>query len=130
MKRNRGKSRTGKTRDFFKKIRDTKGIFHAKMGTIKDRNGMDLKETEDLKKKFLGFPCGSAGKDLPAMQETWVRSLGWEDPLEKGKATHSSILACRIPWTDHRVTKSRTQLSDFHSLYTKMVLMTWIMIMV
>ena len=38
-------------------------------------------------------------KDLPAMQETLVRSLGWEDPLEKGKATHSSILAWRIPWT-------------------------------
>ena len=37
-------------------------------------------------------------KNLPAMQETWIRSLGWEDPLEKGKATHSSILACRIPW--------------------------------
>ena len=37
--------------------------------------------------------------DLPAMRETWVRSLGWEDPLEKGKATHSSILAWRIPWT-------------------------------
>ena len=39
-------------------------------------------------------------KNLPAMQEIWVRSLGWEDPLEKGKATHSSILAWRIPWTD------------------------------
>ena len=38
-------------------------------------------------------------KYLPAMQETWVQSLGWEDPLEKGKATHSSILALRIPWT-------------------------------
>ena len=38
-------------------------------------------------------------KNLPAMRETWVRSLGWEDPLEKGKATHSSILAWRIPWT-------------------------------
>ena len=38
-------------------------------------------------------------KNLPAMQETWVRSLGWEDPLEKGKATHSSILAWRIPQT-------------------------------
>ena len=38
-------------------------------------------------------------KNLPAMQETWVWSLGWEDPLEKGKATHSSILAWRIPWT-------------------------------
>ena len=38
-------------------------------------------------------------KNLPAMQETWVRSLGWEDPLEKGKATHSSILAWRVPGT-------------------------------
>ena len=39
-------------------------------------------------------------KNLPGMQETWVRSLGWEGPLEKEKATHSSILACRIPWTE------------------------------
>ena len=38
-------------------------------------------------------------KNTLAMQETWVRSLGWEDPLEKGKATHSSVLAWRIPWT-------------------------------
>ena len=38
-------------------------------------------------------------KNLPAMRETWVPSLGWEDPLEKGKATHSSFLAWRIPWT-------------------------------
>ena len=39
-------------------------------------------------------------KNLPAMQETWVQSLGWEDPLEEGMATHSSILAWRIPWTE------------------------------
>ena len=39
-------------------------------------------------------------KNLPAMPETWVRSLGWEDPLEEGMATHSSILAWRIPWTE------------------------------
>ena len=38
-------------------------------------------------------------KNLPALWETWVRSLGWEDPLENGKASHSSILAWRIPWT-------------------------------
>ena len=38
-------------------------------------------------------------KNSPAMQETWVQSLGWADPLEKGKATHSSVLAWRIPWT-------------------------------
>jgi len=45
-------------------------------------------------------------KNLPAIQETWVLSLGQEDPLEKGMATHSSILAWRIPWTDHGVEKS------------------------
>ena len=45
-------NRMGKTRDLFKKIRDTKGIFHAKMGTIKDRNGMDLTEAEDIKKRW------------------------------------------------------------------------------
>ena len=58
-------------------------------------------------------------KNLPAMQETWVRSLGWEDPLEEGMATHSSILAWRIPvdrgawWAIvHRVTKNQTWLSS------------------
>ena len=53
--------------------------------------------------KPLGFPDGSVIKNLPAMQETqqaWVQSLGWEDPLEKEMATHSSILAWRILWTE------------------------------
>ena len=45
-------------------------------------------------------PVAQTVKNLPAMWETWVRSLGWEDPLEKGTATHSSILAWRIPWTE------------------------------
>ena len=45
-------NRIGKTRDYFKKIRTTKGTFHAKMGTIKDRNGMDLTEAEDIKKRW------------------------------------------------------------------------------
>ena len=48
-------SRTGKTRDLFKKIRDTKGTFHAKMGTIKDRNSMDLTEAEDIKKRWQEY---------------------------------------------------------------------------
>ena len=52
MQRNRGNNRMGKTRDLFKKIRDTKGTFHAKMGTIKDRNGRDLTEAEDIKKRW------------------------------------------------------------------------------
>ena len=51
----------------------------------------------------------------PAMRKTWVQSLGWEDPLEKGKATYSNILAWRIPWTTvHGIAKSWTQLSDLH----------------
>ena len=50
--------------------------------------------------KAQGFPCAQMVKNLPAMQETWVQSLNWEDPLEEGMATHSSILAWRIPWTE------------------------------
>ena len=61
-------------------------------------------------------------KNLPAMWETWVQSLNWEDPLENGIATHSSILAWRIPWIEkpgsqaivHGVTKSQMGLNDFH----------------
>ena len=49
-------NRMGNTRDLFKKIRDTKGIFHAKMGTLKDRNGMDLTEAEDIKKRWQEYP--------------------------------------------------------------------------
>ena len=51
-------------------------------------------------------------KNPPTMRETWTRSLGWEDPLEKGKATHSSILAWRIPWTIVRGVANSW--SDFH----------------
>ena len=59
-------------------------------------------------------------KNLPAMRETWFQSLSQEDPLEKGMATHSSVLAWRTPWTEepgglhtvHGVTKSQTRLSD------------------
>ena len=49
---------------------------------------------------FSGSSGGSVVKNAPSMQETQVRSLGWEDPLEEGMATHSSILAWRIPWTE------------------------------
>ena len=62
-----------------------------------------------LKSKDITFPTkvhlvkaslvAQLVKNMLAMQETWVRSLGWEDPLEKGKTTHSSFLAWRIPWT-------------------------------
>ena len=68
---------------------------------------------------FGSFLGDSVVKNLPAMHENWVQSLGWEDPLEKGMATHSSILAGKTPWTEelggrgevvglHGVAKSRT----------------------
>ena len=57
-------NRMGKTRDLFKKIRDTKGTFHAKMGSIKDRNGMDLIETEDIKKRWQEYTEELYKKDL------------------------------------------------------------------
>ena len=55
MQRNRENNRMEKIRDLFKKIRDTKGTFHAKMGSIKDRNGMDLIEAEDIKKRWQEY---------------------------------------------------------------------------
>ena len=61
-----------------------------------------MRRTDSLEKTLM---LGRASlvaqlvKNSPAMWETWVRSLGWEEPLEKGKATHSNILAWRIPWT-------------------------------
>ena len=57
-------NRMGKTRDLFKKIRDTKGIFHANMGSIKDRNGMDLTEAEDIKKRWQEYTEELYKKDL------------------------------------------------------------------
>ena len=54
----------GKTRDLFKKIRDTKGLFHAKMGTIKDRNSVDLTEAEDIKKRWQEYTEELYKKDL------------------------------------------------------------------
>ena len=56
-------------------------------------------------------------KNLPAMQETWVRSLGWEDPLEKGIAIHSSILAWRIPWTVYPRGHKGLNMTERLSLY-------------
>ena len=58
------KNRMGKTRDLFKKIRDTKGIFHAKMGSIEDRNDMDLREAEDIKKRWQEYTEELYKKDL------------------------------------------------------------------
>ena len=81
-------NRMGKTRDLFKKIRDTKGTFHAKMGSILDRNGMDLTEEEDIKKGWQEYTEELYKKDL-------------HDPdNHDGVITHleSDILECEVKW--------------------------------
>ena len=65
----------GKTRDLFKKIRDTKGAFHIKMSTIKDRNGMDLTEAEDIKKRWQGYTEELYKRDLMTQTAVMVWSL-------------------------------------------------------
>ena len=68
-------NRMGKTRDLFKKIRDTKGTFHAKMGTIKDRNGMGLTEAEEIKKRWQEYTEELYKKILMTQITTMVWSL-------------------------------------------------------
>ena len=65
-------NRMGKTRDVFKKIRDTKGIFHAKMSSIKDRNGMDLTEAEDIRKRWQEYTEELYKKDLHDADNTMM----------------------------------------------------------
>ena len=87
-------NRLGKTRDLFKKIRDTKGTFHAKMGTIKDRNDMDLTEVEDIKKRWQEFT------------ELYEKDLHNTDNHD-GVITHlePDILKCEIKWASGITTK-------------------------
>ena len=68
-------------------------------GTSKNQLSYDGRDSiyNNLKYQIKGFPGGSDGKESSSMHETWVQSLGWEDALEEGMATHSSILAWRIP---------------------------------
>ena len=100
-------NRIGKTRDLFKKIRDTKETFHAKMGTIKGRNSMDQTEAEDIKKRWQEYTEEIYTKDPhePDNHDGVITHLE-SDILEcevrwlKEMATHSSVLAWRIPWTE------------------------------
>ena len=89
-------NKMGKTRDFFKKMRDTKGIFHANRGTIKDRSGMDLTEADHIKKRWQEYIEELYKKDLhdPDNHDGMITHL------EKAMAPHSSILAWRIPWME------------------------------
>ena len=87
------KNRMGKTRDLFKKIRDSKGTFHAKMGSIKDRNGMDLTEAEDIKKRWQEYT------------ELYKKDLHNPDNHD-GVITHLEldILECEVKWALERIT--------------------------
>ena len=92
----------GKTRDLFKKIRDTKGIFHAKMGTIKDRNGMDLKEKEDIKTRQQEYT-----------EELYKTDL--HDPdNHNGVITHlePDILECEVKWALGSITANKASGDD------------------
>ena len=95
-------NRMGKTRDLFKKIRDTKGTFHAKMGTIKDRNGMDLTEAEDIKKRWQEYTEELYKKDL-------------HDPdNHSGVITHQDpdILECDVKWALGSITTNKASGGD------------------
>ena len=95
-------NRMGKTRDLFKKIRDTKGTFHAKMGTIKDRNGTDLTEAEDIKKRWQEYTEKLYKKDL-------------HDPdNQNGVITHleSDILECEVKWALGNITTNKARGGD------------------
>jgi len=91
-----------KTRDLFKKIRDTKGIFHAKMGSIKDRNGMDLTEAEDIKKRWQEYTEELYKKDLhdPDNHDGVITDL------------EPDILECEVKWALESITTNKTSGGD------------------
>ena len=103
----------GKTRDLFKKIRDTKGTFHAKMGSIKDRNGRDLTEAEDIKKRWQEYT------------ELYKKDLHDPDNHD-GMITHlePDILECEVNWALGSITTNkasggnRIQVEQFQILFT------------
>ena len=92
----------GKTRDLFKKVRETKGTFHAKMGSIKDRNGMDLREAEDIKKRWQEYTEELYKKDLH------------EPDNHNGVITHlePDILDCEVRWALGNITTNKASGCD------------------
>ena len=96
----------GKSRDLFKKIRDTKGTFHAKMGSIKDRNGMDLTEAEDIKKRWQEYTEKLYKKDLhnPDNHDGVITDL------------EPDILECEVKWALESITMTKASGDDGISL--------------
>ena len=100
----------GKTRDLFKKIRDTKGTFHAKMGLIKDRNSMDLTETDNIKKTWKEYTEELSRKDLHNQDN------------HNGVITHvePDILECEVKWALGSITSNKlTEVMEFQLSYFK-----------
>ena len=94
-------NRMGKTRDVFKKIRDTKGIFFAKMGSIKDRNGMDLTEAEDIKKRWQEYTKKkSYTKHNPVNHDSMITHL------------EPNFLECKAKWTLGSITINKVNGGD------------------
>ena len=103
-------NRVGKTRDFFQKIRDTKGTFHAKMGLIKDRNGMDLTEAEDINKRWQEYT-----------KELYKKHLHDQDNHD-GVITdlEPDILECEVKWALESITtKKPGEVMEFQLSYSK-----------
>ena len=92
----------GKTRDDFKKLRDTKGTFHANMGSIKDRNGMDLTEAEDINKRWQEYT-----------EELYKKDLHYPDNQD-GVITHlePDIMECKVKWALGSITMNKASAGD------------------
>ena len=101
-------NRIGKTRDLLKKIRDTEGTFHAKMGTIKDRNGMDLTKAEDIKKRWQEYI------------ELYKKDLHDPDNHD-GVITHlePDILECEVKWALGSITTKLVEVMEFQLSYLR-----------
>ena len=93
----------GKTRDFLKKIRDTKGTFHAKMGLVKDRNGMGLTEAEDINKRWQEYT-----------EELYRKDLNDPDDHDGGVITHlePDMLDCEVKWELGSITTNKASGGD------------------
>ena len=103
MQRHRENNKTGKTRDLFKKIRDTKGIFYANTVSIKDRNGMDITEAEDIKKRWQEYT------------EELYKKKDLHDPdNQDGVITHlePDILECEVKWALESITMNKASRGD------------------
>ena len=102
-------NRMGKTRDLFKKIRDIKGTFYAKMGSIRDRNGRDLTEAKDIKKRWQEYT-----------EELYKKDLHNPD-IHNGVITHlePNILECEVKWTLGSITTKLVEVMEFQLSYFK-----------